>query len=288
MSKLERRYARLVHLYPARAPRDEILATVLQRSGEFSFREAFALLAGALRARAGANAHRTPAEFAHSAARLTALVLLVNAAVVDAGTTSASLDPSAVFRTPASISQYAVAGLVALILHITALAALARGAYRLAAIGAVLGLIGSAAGLSPPYGLPWYRPGFWAAPLAVLVILALNLTRRRERSAPLGWLIAVLAAVILLVGAGRVLGPGWPVGEGQVLLVLAALAVAWSFLDPRIPLAIAALSTCAALSDLIPLHSSLDTSMIANYVVNASLPLLLIATAALGRRSTRV
>jgi hypothetical protein len=287
MSELERCYARLVRLYPARAPRDEILATVLQRSGEFSFREAFALLAGALRARAGANEHRTPAEFAHSAARLTALVLLVNAAVVDAGTTSAALDISAVFRMPADISQYAIAGLVALVLHITALAALARGAYRLAAIGAVLGLIDSAAALSPPYGLPWYRPGFWAAPLAVLVIVALNLTRRRERSSPFGWLIAVLAAVILLVGVGRVLGPDWSIGEGQVLLLLAMLAVAWSFLDPRTPLAIAALSMCAALSDFIPLHSSVDTSMIANYVVNSSLPLLLIATAALGRRSTR-
>lgn len=85
------------------------------------------------------------------------------------------------------------------------------------------------------------------------------------------------------------LGPGWPVGEGQVLLVLAALAVAWSFVDPRIPLTIAALSMCAALSDLIPVHSPLDLSMIANYAVNSSLPLLLIATAALGRRrSTRI
>src|ERR1700754_723891 len=128
MSQPDRRYARLVRLYPAHAPRDEILATVLQRGGEFSFREAFALLTGALRARSGTNNHRSAAEFAHSAARLTALALLVNAAVVDAGTTSASLDIWAVFRTPAAVSQYAVAGLVALILHVTALAALARGA----------------------------------------------------------------------------------------------------------------------------------------------------------------
>jgi hypothetical protein len=288
MSKLERCYAGLVRLYPARAPRDEILATVLQRSGEFSFREASALLTGALRARAGADTHRTPAEFAHSAARLAALVLLVNAAVVDARATSASLDVSAVFRTPAGLSHYAVAGLVALILHTTALAALAHGAYRVAAVGAVLGLIGTAAALAPPYGLPWYRPGFWAAPLAVLVAVALNLSRRRERSSPLRWVIAVLAAVMLLVGAERVLGPGRPVGEGQVLLMLAALAVAWSFLDPRIPLAIAALGVCAALSDLIPVRGSVDTGMIANYVVNSSLPLLLITTAALGRRGNRI
>jgi len=285
MSKLERCYARLVRLYPANAPREEILATVLQRSGEFSFREAFALLAGALRARIGADAHRTPAEFAHSAARLAALVLLVNAAVVDV-LTAAALDISAVFRTPAGIVQYATAGLAALILHLSALTALARGAYRLAAIGAVFGLISSAAGLSQ-YGLPWYRPGFWAAPLAVLLIVALNLTPRRERSSPLGWLIALPPAMILLGDTATVLGPGWSI-QHQALLVLAALAVAWSFLDPRIPLAIAALSMCVALSDLIPLHSSLDISMIANYVVNSSLPLLLIATAALGRRSTRI
>jgi hypothetical protein len=152
MSKLERCYTRLVHLYPAHAPRDEILATVLQRSGKFSSREAFALLAGALRARAGANVHRTPAEFAHSAARLTALVLLVNAAVVDV-LTAAPLDILAVFRMPAGIVQYATAGLAALILHITALTALARGAYRLAAIGAVLGLVSSVVGLSQ-FGFP--------------------------------------------------------------------------------------------------------------------------------------
>ena len=287
MSALERRYARLVRLYPAHAPRDEILATVLQRSGEFSFREAFALLTGALRARMGANAHRGPAEFAHSAARLTALVLLVNAAVADVQATVAPLDLSPAFRTPASIGEYTIAGLVSVILHLTALAALARGAYRLAAVGAVLGLISFVAGLSQ-YGSPWSGPGFWAAPFAVLLIVALNLTRRRERSSSLGWLTAVLAAVILLVGAGRVLGPDWPIGEDHALLMLAALAMAWSFLDPRIPLAIAALSLCVALSDLIPPHGSLDISMVANYVVNSSLPLLLIAAAALGRRSARI
>jgi hypothetical protein len=201
--------------------------------------------------------------------------------------TAAPVDISAVFRTLAGIVQYATAGLVAPLLHITALTALARGAYRLAAIGAVLGLVSSAAGLSQ-FGFPWYRPGFWAAPLAVLLIRSLQLTPRRERSSPLGWLVAALLAAILLVGAERVLGPGWRIGEGQAVLVLAALAVAWSFLDPRIPLAIAALSMCAALSGLIPLHSSLDISVIANYVVNSSLPLLMIATAALGRRSTRI
>ena len=63
-------------------------------------REAFALLAGALRAGVGANAHRSRAEFAHSAARLTALVLLVNAAVVDVRTTVAPLDITATIRTP--------------------------------------------------------------------------------------------------------------------------------------------------------------------------------------------
>jgi hypothetical protein len=94
--------------------------------------------------------------------------------------------------------------------------------------------------------------------------------------------------VLLLVGAGRALGPGWPIGEGQALLALAALAVALSSLDPRVPLAVAALCMCAALSDVFPLHSSLDISMVANYAVNSSLPVLLIVTAALGRRSARI
>ncbi|GAA2880121.1 hypothetical protein Acy02nite_26940 [Actinoplanes cyaneus] len=70
---------------------------------------------------------------------------------------------------------------------------------------------------------------------------------------------------------------------------MTAKVTQWRYvLDARIPLAIAALTLCAALSDLIPLHSTLGISMIANYVVNSSLPLFLIATAALGRRSTRI
>jgi hypothetical protein len=120
--------------------------------------------------------------------------------------------------------------------------------------------------------------------------VALNLTPRRERSSPLGRLFALPPAMILLGDAATVLGPGWFI-QRQALLALAVLAVAWSFLDPRIPLAIAALSMCAALTDLsitMP-YGSLDNSAIAVHVAtNTTLPLLLIAAAALGRRSARL
>ncbi|MEV4276637.1 hypothetical protein [Actinoplanes xinjiangensis] len=246
MTTVERRYARLVHLYPSRYPRDEILDTVLQSNARFTAREAFGLIVGALRARTGADVHRGPAEFLHSASRLAALALLVHAAAGDV-LRALPLDVPAILRSPDGIVQYATAGLIALILHVTAIVTLARGAYRVSVTTAVLGMIAAVVSASR-FGGAWNQDGFWAAPMAALLIGVLAAVAPRERSSPMWWLLAILPAVVLLpTGSGAVLGPAWFI-ERQAFLVMAVLAIAWSLLDARVPIAVAALGLCNLLT----------------------------------------
>lgn len=289
MTITERRYARFVRLYPARYPRDEILGTVLQSHSAFSYREAFALLLGALRARSGADVRRTPAEFARSAARLAALTLLVNAAAVDV-LSALPLDVPAVLRGPDGIVQFAVAGLAALMLHTTAIVALARGAHRLAAAAALLGFpIGAVArsSLVPPWGFD----GFWAAPVAALLIVALLFGPHRECSSPIRWLMAIPPAIIVLpTGAASVLGPSWFVQQ-QALTVLVVLALAWSVLDARVPLAVAALVVCNALTTVVIVTAGGLTGggpVVLGIAVTALPAVVLVAAAALGRRRSLI
>lgn len=284
MNKVEHRYARLVRLYPAHAPREEILDTVLEGTDRFSYREALSLVAGALLARTGANVHRAPGEFLHSAARLAALALLVHAAAVDV-VNALPLDIPEIVATPAGIVQHATASLAALFLHVAALAALARGAYRLAATGAVLGLIASLLGLGSGFH-PYYE-GLWAAPLAAALIAALTFTTNRKRSAALGWLIVIPPAVVLLpTGVSSVLGIGWHIQQ-QAMLVIAALALAWCRLDARVPLAVAVLSLCNMLTNisLTVLHGDSLRWMVAlNATYYAAPTVALMAAATFSRR----
>ncbi|MDI6102652.1 hypothetical protein QLQ12_28940 [Actinoplanes sp. NEAU-A12] len=285
MTRTERRYARLVRLYPARCPREEILDTVLQGNGTFSFREAIALLTGALRARTGADVPRTPAGFAWSATRLAALALLVHAAAVDL-LTALPLDVPAIAATAGGILQYATAGLLALILHLTAIVSLTRGAHRLAAATTGLGLFASVVG-QMRFGLAWFHDGFWSAPLAALLVTALAFAAHRERSSPLWWLLAVIPAVVLLpTGSGTVLDPALFIDQ-QALLVLTGAALIWSSLDPRVPLAMAALGLSNALTGLSATlldYGAVPASMVALQVAIATVPVLALVAAAAYRR----
>jgi hypothetical protein len=285
MTKTERRYARLVNLYPSRYPRDEILDTVLLGNAGFSFREASALLAGALRARTGADVRRTPAAFAFSAARLAALTLLVYAAALDI-LSALPLDVPAIVRPPHDVAQFAVAGLAALMLHVTALIMLARGAYRRAAVAAFLGFPIAVVAQSRFVG-SWHFDGFWAAPIALLLILALLFAPNRVRTAPLAWLLAVPPAVILLpTGASAVLGPAWFIQQ-QAIMVLVALALAWSLLDARVPLAVAALALCNVLTNVTAAATAgfLGEETIATGIATTALPMVaLVAAATVSRR----
>ncbi|GIE82282.1 hypothetical protein Aph02nite_82320 [Actinoplanes philippinensis] len=286
---VERRYARLVNLYPAHYPRDEILDTVLQSTARFTAREAFSLLTGAFRARTGADVHRGPAEFLQSATRLAALALLVQAAAGDV-LRALPLDLTAILQSADGIVQYATAGLLALILHVTAIVTLTRGAYRVAAAAAVLGLVASILSASR-FGGPWMQAGFGAAPLAALLAGVLACTRRRERSAPLWWLLAVPPAVILLpTGSGTVLSPALFI-ESQAFLALTAVAVAWSLLDARVPVAVAALGICNLITimQVVLLNGIVgDAPVAAQVAVSAAPTLVLLIAATVSRRRSPI
>lgn len=281
-------YNRLIRLYPASCPREEILDTVMLSSGRFSFREGFALVVGALRARTGADVRRNKGEFARSAVRLAALVLLVHATAVDVISTLPVGVPAVLAASDPT--QYAIAGLTALALHVTAIVALARGAYLSAAAAAVAALIASVVAQSrfgPPLDHAWYYDGFWAAPLAVLLALAL-LGTRRERSSPLGWLIAVLpASIVLPTGAGHIVGLDW-FNQQQALVVMFALALIWSFMDARVPLAVAAVAASGVLTRLtLALLNEIPggAATVATGITVTALPALaLVAAAVVSRR----
>ncbi|MFC4069997.1 hypothetical protein [Actinoplanes subglobosus] len=285
MSTVERRYSRLVNLYPSRYPREEILDTVLQSNARFTVREGFALAVGALRARTGADVHRTPAEFLRSATRLAALALLVHAAAGDVLRTL-PLDIPMIVASPDGIVQYATAGLLALILHVTAIVTLARGAYRWAAAAAVLGMPASVIAASR-FGIPWHMDGFWAAPLAALLVGILAASSWRERSSPMWWLLAILPAIVLLpTGSGVVLGVAWFI-EKQAFLVMAAIAIAWSLLDARVPIAVAALGLCnlLTLTQVLLISGALGEVPVHLAAAAAPTAILLIAATLSRRRS---
>ncbi|WP_433795946.1 hypothetical protein [Actinoplanes sp. CA-252034] len=286
---VEQRYARLVKLYPSRYPRDEILDTVLQSNARFTAREAFALVVGALRARTGADVHRGPAAFLQSATRLAALALLVHAAAVDL-LRALPLDVPAIFQSAGGIVQYATAGLVALALHLAAIVTLARGAYLLSAAAAVIGLVAGVVAGSR-FGGPWVHEGFWAAPLAAVLVGGLTCTRHRERSSPLWWLLAVVPAVVLLpTGSGVMLSPALFI-ETQAFLVMAAIAVGWSLLDARVPVAVAALGLGNLLTivQVVLVNGIVGDAPVAGQVAFAAAPtLVLLVAATISRRRSPI
>ncbi|GGN49777.1 hypothetical protein FHR83_008928 [Actinoplanes campanulatus] len=277
MNHIERRYARLVRLYPARSPRDEILDTLLQSGQPPTMRETSALVLGALRARAGYGLDRSPI-------RLAALAVLLYAAAVDV-LTSLPLDVPAIVGTPLGLAQYAVAGLAALVLHVTALFALARGAYRLSAVASVLA-VGPALVALERSG-SYLNDGFWAAPVAALLVLAVNLGPRRERSSPYLWMALLpFAIVILPTGAGTVLWTSFFIQQ-QAMLVLIVIGLAWSAVDPRVPLAVAALALCNFLTHVTAVAAGAVVgggSIVYGLAVTAVPWLLLLAAAAVGHR----
>jgi hypothetical protein len=287
MTTVERRYSRLVSLYPSRYPREEILDTVLQSNARFTAREGFALVVGALRARTGADVHRTPAEFLHSAARLAALALLVHAAAGDV-LRALPLDFPAIVGSPGGIVQFATFGLLALILHVTAIVTLSRGAYRVAAAAAVTGLPLSVVSASQ-FEAAWSQDGFWAAPLAALLLGVLAVTSHRERSSPVWWLLAILPAIVLLpTGSGMVLGVAWFV-ERQAFLVMAAIAIVWSLLDARVPIAVAALGIANLLTITQILLTSGVLGEVAGHLAIAAAPtLVLLIAATISRRRSPI
>jgi hypothetical protein len=252
MTPLERRYAALLRLYPQRAPRDEMLDTLMHRASRGqqwpSPRETVALLIGALRARTAADVHRTSTQFAHSAGYLAALALLAYAAAHDVMTTT-TLDLAAFVRTPSGAVQYATAGVFALILHLCAIIVLARGRYRWAAGYTALAWAASwTAQWQSGWSFLWHRQAAWAALLATVLVLLLNMGNQRERSSITGWLTAVPFALLALpTDITSYLSPNWHI-QTQLSLALVGIALTWSVVDARVPIAVSALTLSYLLS----------------------------------------
>ncbi len=283
---LERRYAALLRLYPARCHRDEMLDTALQAARADqrwpSAREVASLLVGAARARTGADAHRSPAAFARSAGRLAALALLMYAGAHDLIATL-GLDVPMLFGAPLGFAQPEAAALAALVLHGGAIVALAHGRPGRAVLWTTAG---AAASLTWQARWGWDQlfqdEAAWPALLAVPLVAALARGALRERSSPAGWLIGIPFAVFLLpttmsmgINSDLHLQP-------RLGLVVVAVALTWSVIDPRVPIAVGALTLTYLLTYLAWLPGLLgEGTVLMGLAVVTSPPILLFGLGAL-------
>jgi hypothetical protein len=218
MSNLERRYARLLRLYPAayRAERGpELLDALLQ--AEPGPREVRALIFGALRAHA---AHvPSPLRDWLTAFRAAALMLLVSG-IVGLGMQ---------LSVPYENRRFGVATLV---LTVLALASAVGGRYLLAAI-ATVAATATAAGSGFGLGLAWQLP------LAALLLVPLHWRRPGSAS---GVLRYVPLLPVLLVAADELFTHAFPAVSGilqrGLLMGVVVAALLWLAVDERVPMAV--------------------------------------------------
>ncbi|GIE85779.1 hypothetical protein [Actinoplanes regularis] len=235
-AQVERRYTRLLRLYPAAYRRErgsELLDTLLEVAADQgrsrpSARETGALVLGALRAHAGHGRRRGARQSWLAASRVAALMLIAYA-LADA---IAQIGHHTVFR---ASFPYLMAGIV--VLSAGALVAVLRHRYAIAVAASVAAFLLSV-------GMwPLVRPSdgtFWLLPLATVALLPL-LRHRCEPSAgllrylPLAPLLLVGVdagrSVPLLAGLADVLGPVVVLGIGGVGLL-------WLAVDERVTMAI--------------------------------------------------
>ncbi|MFG1607193.1 hypothetical protein [Actinoplanes sp. NPDC049265] len=272
MRNLERRYARLIRLYPAayRAARGpEMLDTLLQAGP--SARETRALIVGALRAHA-ARDHAPSRRLDWLTAFRAAALMLLAGDLVDLG--------------GHLISAFWGPSLAALVLGAVALVTAVRGRYLIASAAALLGI--GAAVIWPLYGggglgLPL------RSPLAVLLLIVLHRYRPARASGALRYL--PLLPILLAVG-DQLYGAMFPAVSGILqrgaLLGVVMAALLWLTIDERVTMAVGLLFLNTLLIQLAlitvggPPHLP---AMLLGLAVTALPPLVLLSTAA--RRRTQ-
>lgn len=235
MTPLERRYRRLLQLYPAQYRQDrgdEIVGTLLDASGDRSWptlRESTGLVAGAVRTHACFARERPAAETWRSGVRLAALFLLLQA-TVDAGT-SAGTD-----LLQSESSALTVAYCVATALCFAALLTTAARHYLLG-----VGLTGTAwlfeqVVVYGRLGGGQWMPGeahFWPITLALLAGLPLIWLRSPGgRAWP--WALAVVPAAFALPSDFEA-----SLGLRFVVLTTMAACLAAAVVDPRVGIGVA-------------------------------------------------
>ncbi|EXG80533.1 hypothetical protein [Cryptosporangium arvum] len=233
---LERRYARVLRLYPKAYRRErgpELLATLLEASARPKRRELPALLLGALRAHAGSD-RRTAGGTWVAASRVAALMVLVYAittAPVRAGITLAYGLPHGWWLIEQSLPE-----LVAAPVGLLALAAAVLGRHRIAlGVTSVAFLVGLGTWLTDTA----LEAGFFRYLFAALLLLPAVRTAPPPVS---GLLRYALSAPALLVAADRIGEDVVPAVAGIVgfgaFVAVWFVALFWAVVDERVTLAV--------------------------------------------------
>ena len=240
MTELERRYLRLLHLYPAayrRARGAEMLAVLMDSAPPDrrrpQWREVRGLIIGALRVRAGAQGRRTAGQSWRVSLRTAALILLIQAAGDALWQMMFNPDGESlpIARVAVSLTTAAVC--------VLAVVAVLRGAYLVAAVltaGAfVLQMVGPQIVLhfSPPF-ITYLAPS-WQLPFVVLLLIPLigRGTVVAPKALNLTLLVPVVSVALNAYGT-LTQDPSFQTGSRTVWQTLAVAAIVWSVVDERV------------------------------------------------------
>ncbi len=238
--RLERRYQRLLRLYPKgyREERGaEMFATFMEaaESGRArpAHREVAALVVGALRARTGAVATSSPGYAWLSALRVAVLLLVAHAAAQSAARAGRVVFSELLMGRGLPLVS-ALGHPAALVAGALALVAIAWGRYGLGVLlVAVTFVLGQWAMSWLPFTIRLVNGEFWQLPLAILLMLPLLWRRPAAAGRPVAWLLAIPLALLLLpteFDASLHLQP-------FALQAVCASCLAWSVIDARASIA---------------------------------------------------
>ncbi|GAA0265804.1 hypothetical protein [Cryptosporangium japonicum] len=293
-SRLERRYARVLRLYP-KAYREErgpeLMATLLEAPGRPMRRELPALLLGALRAHAG-SARRTTAGSWLIASRIAALMVLIYSITtppVRAGLTLVYGPPHDWWLLEQSLPEVLAApvGLLALV-------AGTLGRHRMAlAVTAVAFLVGLGTWLTDTA----LEAGFFHYLFAAVLLLPVA----RKAPPPVSGLLRyALYAPLLLIAADHVGDNLLPAVAGIVrfgaFVAVWVVALLWAVVDERVTMAVGLFFLAEALVWSIRLTAVFVggtgvvlSSLVVSAALTALVPTVLLSVSALaGRRQARL
>jgi hypothetical protein len=236
-AELERRYARLLRLYPAGYRQGgEVLDTLMESTDDGRtrppLREVAGLIVGALRAHAGPDVR----DGWLAAFRAAALMLLV----YDLADCAVRLVFELAYGAPFVWSRSDVVLIIlALVLGGGAVWAGATGRYLSAIVAAGTAFAVSLVVAGPMQG-PMYD-NFWQFPLAIVLFVPLLLLRRRPPAAT-GLLRYVPVLPLLMVAVDQGLAPAFPAVTGilqrAALAALWLVALLWLAIDERVAMAV--------------------------------------------------
>jgi len=238
---LERRYTRLLHLYPAayrRARGAELLETLLESAEQGrtrpAAREVAALVLGALRAYAGRDRRQSTRLSWLVAFRAAALMLLV----YDLAERAVAVAFDASYGGPSIWTPFALAlTLVALTLGACAVGAVLRGRYGIAVATATAAFVATLVVTLSTGDVVF--GGLWGFPLAIALLVPL-LRHRPPPAAGLVRYAPVLPLLLVLVdqGASAVLPGIAGILQRGAVLALCAGSLLWLAVDERLAMAV--------------------------------------------------